>query len=190
MSLLPATQLILKRTEELTGRPVHVTEDPSLLTLATMQTARGKAPMHTIRYQPTSNPRPDYLICWQCGFLIRLFSNPPNERFEFSSAPDAGQRIRALCAHVGASESELPFADFLAGSILMQLRSYPIGLRIDVWLFTDFPELRGAQVCGAISQLQLNLAVLNRISRAKAPELLVSANTAMNSAFAAYWREL
>jgi hypothetical protein len=187
MPLLPATHEILKRTEELTGRPVYVTEDPSLSILATMQTARGTAPMHTIRYRPTSNAMSDYFICWQCGFLIRLFSNPPSERLEFAGAPDADQRVKALYAHGGASEPDEAIAQFLATNILTQLRSYPIGLRIDDWLFAEFPELRQAQIHGARVQLQDNLAALNSPGRAMSPELIVSANTAMNAAFAAYW---
>lgn len=187
MPLLPATETILRRTEEITGRPVYVAEDPSLPTLATMQTARGTAPMHTIRYRPSSNAMPDYFICWQCGFLVRLFSNPRGERFEFAGGPNAGQRVKALYAHVGASEPDEAVAEFLAANILTQLRSYPIGLRIDDWLFAEFPELRHAQIHGAHVQLQDNLAALNSPGRAMAPELIVSANMAMNAAFAAYW---
>lgn len=187
MPLLAATESILKRTEEITGRPVYVREDASLPTLATMQTARGAAPMHIVRYRPASDSVPDYFICWQCGFLIRLFSNPPSERFEFAGASDAGQRIKALYAHVGASEPDEAIAEFLAANILTQLRSYPVGLRIDDWLITEFPELRRAQVHGAHVQLQDNLAVLNSPIRATIPELIVAANTAMNAAFAAYW---
>jgi hypothetical protein len=187
MTLLAATESILKRTEEITGRPVYVREDASLPTLATMQTARGAAPMHIVRYRPASDSVPDYFICWQCGFLIRLFSNPPGERFEFAGGPAAGQRVKALYAHVHASEPDEAIAEFLAANILTQLRSYPIGMRIDDWLFAEFPELRQAQIRGAHVQLQDNLVALDSPVRATVPELIVSANTAMNAAFAAYW---
>lgn len=138
----------------------------------------------------TVGPRisvPDYFISWQCGFLIRLFSNPPAERFDFAGAPDAAQRIKALYARAGASEPNEEIAEFLGANLLTQLRSYPIGLRIDDWLFAEFPELRQSQIHGAHFQLQDNLAVLNSPKKEKAPELIASANTAMNAAFAAYW---
>jgi hypothetical protein len=82
---------------------------------------------------------------------------------------------------------EEEIAEFLAANILIQLRSYPIGLRIDDWLFTEFPELRQAQIHGAHVQLQDNLAALSSPELTMAPKLIVSVNTAMNTAFAAYW---
>lgn len=76
VSLLPATQFILEHVERITGRPVHVQEDPSLSTLAHIHTARGNAPMHLVRYKPQGTEPPDYFVAYQCGFVIRLFQTP------------------------------------------------------------------------------------------------------------------
>ena len=45
MNLLPATQSIIQRVEELTGRPVRIEEDASLQMRAHIQVARGDAPL-------------------------------------------------------------------------------------------------------------------------------------------------
>lgn len=46
MPLHPATQQLIGKVEELSGRLVHVTEDPELGVMATIRTARGIAPAH------------------------------------------------------------------------------------------------------------------------------------------------
>ena len=52
MAIASATQTILKLVEEETGRPVEVLADPSMLVLAKVTMAKGKAPAHLITYNP------------------------------------------------------------------------------------------------------------------------------------------
>ena len=55
------------------GCAVVVNEDASLKTLAASRIARGANRIHTISYNPSVVNEPDYLICYQCGFILRLF---------------------------------------------------------------------------------------------------------------------
>lgn len=48
-------------------------QDRSLTLLSAVQVARGPQPMHTIYYNPVTVAEPDYVICYQCGFILRLF---------------------------------------------------------------------------------------------------------------------
>ena len=52
MPLHPAAQQMIRKVEELSGRPVHVAEDPDLKVMASILTARGNAPAHFLRYRP------------------------------------------------------------------------------------------------------------------------------------------
>jgi hypothetical protein len=54
MPLFPETDTIIREVERLSGRAVHVQEDPALQVLATVKTARDGAPAHFVRYQPGS----------------------------------------------------------------------------------------------------------------------------------------
>ncbi len=49
MPLHPEAQQLIQQVEELSGRMVHVTEDPDLKVMATISTARGTAPAHFLR---------------------------------------------------------------------------------------------------------------------------------------------
>jgi hypothetical protein len=80
MNFRETTRRIISLVEEKTGFPVRVTKDLSLKTLATVRMAREPMPVHMIIYNPSINTAPDYLICYQCGFILRLFSCPPSKR--------------------------------------------------------------------------------------------------------------
>src|SRR5437867_2366809 len=93
MNLRAATREVIKRVEDTTGRPVLVGADATLKVLATVSMARGQAPAHFVTYNPTGNAAPDYLICYQCGFVLRLFANPPSQRFDFTGSPSARAKV-------------------------------------------------------------------------------------------------
>jgi hypothetical protein len=52
MPLHPEAQQLIQEVENLSGRMVHVTEDPELKVMATITTARGTAPAHFLSYRP------------------------------------------------------------------------------------------------------------------------------------------
>lgn len=186
MAILPCTKEIIERTEKLTGKPVLITEDRSLQVISRIETARGPAPMHILRYKPLSGGIPDYFICFQCGFVIRLYENPPDQRFDFAASPEASVRMESLLrGHPGVSQLK----DMLLNGLMTQLRSVPIGLRIDDWLFSEYTELRLQQVEGAKVQLRDNSRALSPEIKRMIPQKVFRPNAAMNAAFAAYWAE-
>ena len=189
MSLLDCTKNILALTESLSGRPVRVQEDPQIPTLATIAMARGRAPMHLIRYRPIPQRQPDYHICYQCGFVVRLFENPPESRFDFASTDLASEKMDSLLADGALAPQVRAMKSTLLNGLMTQLRSIPIGLRIDDWLWSLCPDLRAEQIASAHIQLQQNAQGLSPGIRKMFPQKVVNANTAMNAAFAMFWAE-
>ena len=100
-ALTRATQEVLDRVKDVSGLPVTVLPDPTLTTMAAMRIARGAVPMHTISYKPSASSRPDYLICFQCGFLIRMFAVPPAERCLFGGTAKGAYQIERLLSKEG-----------------------------------------------------------------------------------------
>ena len=76
MGLRETTRSIIALVEEVSAFPVLVSEDPNLQTLAVVRMARGGASAHTITYKPAPSSQPDYLIAYQCGFILRHFAPP------------------------------------------------------------------------------------------------------------------
>jgi hypothetical protein len=187
MSLLDCTQKLLSVAEQISGRPVRVQEDATLTVLATIKMARGSAPMHLISYRPIPGSPPDYHICYQCGFVIRLFETPPDARFDFALSPEASSKMDSLLADRAVPAHFRAAKEMLMNGLLTQLRSVPIGLRIDDWLWTICPDLRAEQVSSARLQLRENSQVLSPAIRQSFPKKIVKANTAMNAAVALFW---
>lgn len=122
MPFSPETQQIIAEVERLSGRPVHVEEDASLKTLAQVTPARGVSPAHFVRYQP-GNPAADYLVAYKLGFVARLFSCPPEQRFDLISTPEED---RVAVAELGLTGVGEPLTTFLRSSLLTQLRTCPV----------------------------------------------------------------
>jgi hypothetical protein len=162
--LQAATQRILKKVEALSGRSIQFMRDESLPVLSTLQIARDGAEFHVLRYQPSDKPI-DYLVAYQACFALRMFENPPEERFDFVST-DAAQAGAAELISAGQSLSEsdltdLPtFAGFVAHWALMNLRSLPTGMRIDQWIAAAYPEMKELQLESHLAQQQLNMRAL------------------------------
>lgn len=81
------------------------------------------------------------------------------------------------------------FARSMMGQVITQVRSYPIGLRVDEVLWNDLPALRPQQDAEIRSQLAENQRALAPEIRSKFPKGIVDANTSMNAAFAAFWAD-
>ena len=67
---------ILDKVENKTGYRVQTLPDPTLNVIATLKTATPSLPVHLIKYNPTKRGV-DYQVAFECGFLLRLFENPP-----------------------------------------------------------------------------------------------------------------
>lgn len=162
--LRAVTKDILKRVEEHTGKNIQFMRDEKLSVLATLHMARNGAEYHVLRYRPSDEPL-DYLIAYQAGFLLRLFENEPNLRFDFAPTDQAAKSVELLLS-AGQSlgiedKAALPsFAGFVAQWALMNLRSLPIGMRIDQWIASEYPDLRDQQADSIALQQQQNSDLL------------------------------
>jgi hypothetical protein len=87
---------------------------------------------------------------------------------------------------------ELPkdFAHSMLNSIITQLRTYSVGMRVDDWIWDNIRELRSQQEHSIRSQLSENLQALAPEILKKFPKPLVDANSVMNAAFATKWGKI
>lgn len=129
----------------------------------------------------------DYLVAYQLGFLVRLFSCPADERYEVMASP-AEQEVGMKAMGLG----DLPpdFARSMVDQIVIQLRTYSVGFRVDRWIRDHCPGLREQQEHSIRSQLAENAQALAPEIRRRFPKGLLDANTAMNAAFAMAWGEI
>jgi len=164
-NLRAATKGILKRVEQKTGKSIEFVRDDQMSLLATLQIARNGADFHVLRYRPSNEPM-DYLVAFQAGFVLRLFENEPSQRFDFAPSPTAGQYVEPLLTttqFLGPADTQplCEFAKFIAQWALLNLRSLPIGMRIDSWIAIEYPELKDLQLTSIGLQQQQNVDLLS-----------------------------
>lgn len=195
MTLREVTRTVIKHVEDASGYPVVVREDASLKTLAASRIARGPNKIHLISFKPSEVSEPDYLICYQCGFILRLFGTPAADRFDFVGTVEGRQIVYDLLTAPDGpgkkmnlpAESISTLSNQLFDGLMTQLRSIPIGLRVDSWIMREYPELSELQQNSAIRQLQDNLQILSPEIKEIAPMAVLKANLTMNAAFAEFW---
>lgn len=183
--------------EKATGVPVLVTDDPTLLTIATIKPAKKDDPAHVLRLNPKYTATADYLIAFQCGFALRLFQAPDNCRYELGGTDQGHQAVgRLLNEHLRKSGLELPpqavtgLWEQLYDGLMLQLRSVPIGMRVDTWIRKEYPGLHDQQEIAVRKQLAENLQTLSPQVKQIAPKIIYEASVGMNAAFAAFWRRV
>lgn len=148
-NLRPETLGIVQRVEALSGCPVEFKPDSGLQVQATLQKARHGATAHQLRYKPNSGPL-DYWVAYQCGLALRFYSLPPDQRFDFSDTGDGPEAVvDLLLAGLPADTPDLERAPMFAHQVeqwaLLTLLSYPMGMRVDRWLYDTYPALRDMQ---------------------------------------------
>jgi hypothetical protein len=190
--LRAATSAIIAKVEQLSGCAVLLVHDPSLKTLATVSPATTQQPVHRIRFK-TDDAQVDYQIAFECGFLLRQLALPPAERVRLGSAATGRDRV---VAEVGRQSPALP-ADaagrvgaMLYDGLMTQLRSCGPGIRVDLWLHADYPELRDLQADSLEQQAREYAATLDPAHDRQFPATVVRASRAMNAAHALFTADL
>lgn len=182
-NLSKVTKGILERVEVETGKSIQFLRDDKLSVLSTLQMARNGAEYHVLKYKPSNEPL-DYFVAFQAGFVLRLFENETSKRFDFSPSPDAFKQVETLVSAGQSFNNQdlkvLPdFSKIVAHWALLNLRSLPIGMRIDRWISIEYPELKELQKLGIAIQQQQNMEVLAyKLGNLTVPTNLLGVNAA------------
>lgn len=195
MELRDSTIALIQRLEEETGLAVQVTAVASLDTLATVKMARGGQAMHHVMFNPMADAAPDYLICRDCAFALRQYAPPPDDRVELAPS-DVGrarveEQLRAPKGPVHRyhldDERVTTLRDKLYGGMMLQLKTTPVGIRVDEWLLEEYPDLSDLQQGHARQRILDDMQMLSEEVRSLTPPRPLMASLAMNAAFAEFW---
>lgn len=197
MPLKPVTHDFLALVERETGYPVRLIEDPSLETLARVRMARGTVPAHFVNYKPTRDESLDYVICYQCGFILRLFDTPPDQRFDLAGRRERMEEIAATLAGPGGKLESFgltpaqinQMADTYLSGLMTHLRSIPIGMRVAEWIADNYPELAQSQSAAVVKELAEAQGALLAPIREFTPDVIYKPTVAISAAHAMFWGE-
>lgn len=196
MQLQEITQRVITRVENASNLPVLVNADPTLKVIASTKIGRGNAPAHLVSYNPAFGAA-DYAICYQCGFLLRAVTSSLETRFDLGGSWRGRRDVERLVTErlressIGGlnKDARIRLAEQMHDGLIRQLRSFPIGLRVDEWLMREYPGLEVEQRYGAERQLKDNLQTLSPEIKKMSPLKIYDANVVMNAAFATFWAQ-
>lgn len=197
MPLKPVTREFLALVQRETGYPVKLVEEPELPTRARVQIARGNVPAHLVQYRPARDDSVDYLICYQCGFVLRLFETSPAERFDLIGTEAGRAEVQRLVTRPDSglakydlsSAQRTQMASAFYDGLLTHLRSIPIGLRVAEWLHENYPELREGQRATVLKEIADAKGTLQPQVRDMTPDRVYAVTQAINAAYGTYWAE-
>lgn len=193
----PVTRNFLALVESETGYPVQLLEEPKLPVLARVKLADPGTPRHSLVYRPGEDESVDYVICYQCGFVLRLFDNPPDARYEYIPSEKGQTAVRSLITDRGGPAAKsrrgapqlAETASALLAGLVDRLYTVPVGLRVAEWIHEDYGELEAGQRVAVVQEVTVAQATLQPDVRERMPPPLFDAMQAINAAQALYWTE-
>jgi len=165
--------------------------DSQLDTRASIRIARANDLCHVLTYNSRYERYLDYLVTHECGHLLRLWSVPPAERLLPSVTAEQRRMVnRRLLSEIPAEALLLPpeaVSELLSiwhAGVIRQLVNYPVDLRIEQWLFQEYPGMSDLHAEALREQLRENQVVLAPEIEFFTPCSVYEASVTMNCAFA------
>ncbi len=194
MTPIDASKLIEEKLTAASGKPLLVQRDANCSGHASIKIASDDDPAHVLRYKPELESELPYLSAFQCGLALRSIQAKTVNRFDLASTSTMGQEVKRLIEdHLRKTGSPVPMSmvpqlcQQLGHGLGLQLRSMPIAIRVDEWLYRDYPALAELQRKSIERQLQEAMHALGPSVRAFAPQRIIDANVGMSCAFAKFW---
>jgi len=189
------TKELIHQLETKSSYQVTVLEDSKLSTIANIKIARGNLAGHILSYNPIPGVEPDYAICWQCVFAMRLFECPLDQRFQITSSPFGEKKVEELILQGIAQNFQFPknqlesLKQQLLSGLITHLRSVPIGFRVVSWLDNHYPELNDLKQKFAEQELKSGVDSLDPIIKKVMPPIIFNSTTYINAAHATFWAD-
>jgi hypothetical protein len=190
LELIPGIYQIFDKVKALTGKDIQLIEKTDLSTFAAIKIARKRMPSHLLYYKTEHTGVINHLIAHECGHILRTFSVQENERLSpYSNNQIKLKALSSIEPEIQKLSQAIPFQKLVQiinmwyAGVIRQLTSYPSDIRIEQWLYDDYPELRGSQSQSLKKQLEEGLMGLSAKVETLTPRRIMDASNSMNYAF-------
>lgn len=188
------TQRMIDLVQRQTGYRVTVDVIAGIHEHAQMITARPDAPAHLIRVNTDRRLHADYIVAVQCGMILVLWSDPtkvPGMAFEKSKCDFlAGKWAKTKQLAAMPAETAARTANFFVESLLRQVNSMPLEIRVANLCYDSCPSLREMQAESFTAHLRGISEALSPKIKEIIPADVFQKNVAMNAALALNWARL
>ena len=186
LNLLPSVLKIIERVKEVSGKEITFRPAPDQLVPATSKIARARMPHHLIKYQPQMAHRINHLTAHESGHILRTMEADPSIRV----VPVSNTKTRANAVkELGKELSHLPesmrsqMLDMWLGGLITQVTSLPVCVRIERWIYREYPPLRDEQRLYLDEDMQRTLQGLSKKVERMTPKTIFRISNSITYAY-------
>lgn len=191
LKLHRSTQDILELISKKTKKPFEFIKKPDLRSAASIKIARKNMPSHLLFYREDKGNILDHLIAHECGHIYRMWDVPPEDR-KIPATNDENRRLAltqiegdiAKLTKVFPVEQLNQLASMWFNGIIQQITNIPEDIRIEKWIFDNYPDLRRSQVVSIDRQMKESVQVLSKRIEGISPKKIYDASNHINCSFA------
>ena len=191
LKLLKSTQDILELISEKTQKPFSIIKKPDLFTTASIKIARKNMASHLLYYKDDKDGILDHLIAHECGHIYRIWGVPPEERkMVYTDDENKHHALSQIGDELLKLTKEIPMEklgkifDMWFHGIISQVTNIPVDMRIETWIFDNYPELRESQISSIDRQMKEGAQVLSKRVKNLTPKKLYDTSNYINCSFA------
>jgi hypothetical protein len=193
LELVPSVNQIFEKVKALTGKDIQLIEKADLATYAGIKFARKNMPSHLLFYKTEHSELIDHLVAHECGHILRIFGVPQDKRLiPYSNDQIKSKGLTSIENEIQKLSQTLSFPrlaqiiNMWYAGLFKQLTSYPSDIRIEQWLYDEYPELRTVQSQSLKKQFEEALAGLSAKAESITPRTILDASNTLNYAFFRY----
>ena len=190
LELISETKEILKNVEGLTKKKFKFIPNSKITSHAKLKMARDDMENHIVYYKEGVDQRIDHIIAHECGHIIRIYGVASSERLiPYFSSKNYGHALEESKKDIDNISKIVPesklnqLIEMLFKGLVMQLTNQPVDLKIEEWIYNEYPGLRAYQKLSFKSQLDEALGGLNEKIRPITPSKVYEASHSMNYAY-------
>src|ERR1035437_3007445 len=183
LELVPSVNQIFEKVKALTGKEIQLVEKNGLATFAAIKIARKNMPSHILLYKSEHSEIINHLMAHECGHILRTFGVPEDKRLIPYSNDEMKRKaltgIEKEIQRIAQTIPTLRLAQILNmwyAGIIKQATNYPSDIRIEKWLYDDYPELRAFQLQSLKKQYEEALAGLSAKVESMTPWTILDAS--------------
>lgn len=148
-------------------------------------------PSHLLFYREDKGNILDHLIAHECGHIYRMWDVPPEDR-KIPATNDENRHLAltqiegdiAKLTKVFPVEQLNQLASMWFNGIIQQVTNIPEDIRIEKWIFDNYPDLRRSQVVSIDRQMKESVQVLSKRIEDISPKKIYDASNHINCSFA------
>ena len=146
--IAPAVYDIVTQVSESTGKEVDFELAINLNTDGSTRIARERMPKHIIQIKENSAARVNHIIAHECGHILRTMAAEPAEKvIPASNSKTQTRAFDDLKNELGTvpAQARNDLFNLWVSGMINQLVNLPMDVRIESWLYEDYPEFKDTQ---------------------------------------------